>query len=85
MLQTCLELLTESDILSNGHFNHYTENLIKGCQETIGIAADGVVDELVWEKMQSKIIILKEKIKHYDRCIGEKDREEKISKRSNEK
>jgi len=59
MLQTCLELLIENEILSNGHFNHYTENLIKSCQERIGLPADGVVDELVWEKMQSNFCLLK--------------------------
>ena len=29
MLQICLELLTESDILPNGNFSHYTENVFK--------------------------------------------------------
>lgn len=53
MLQLCLELLTESDILSNGHFNQYTENLVKTCQASIGVPVNGIVDDIVWEKMIS--------------------------------
>lgn len=53
MLQVCLELLTESDILPNGNFSHYTENLVKICQTSIGLTSDGVVDQAVWEKMIS--------------------------------
>jgi len=51
MLQTCLELLTDNDILLNGNFNHYTENLLKSCQESLGLVPDGIVDEIVWEKI----------------------------------
>ena len=54
MLQTCLELLTDNDILLNGNFNHYTENLLKSCQESLGLVPDGAVDESVWEKIISK-------------------------------
>ena len=53
MLQVCLELLTESDILPNGHFSHYTENVLKTCQESLSMPASGVVDAIVWERMQS--------------------------------
>jgi len=59
MLQTCLELLTDNDILLNGNFNHYTENLLKSCQESLGLVPDGAVDESVWEKI---IIGLEKKI-----------------------
>lgn len=55
MLQVCLELLTESDILPNGNFSHYTENLIKACQESIGVPVTGAVDHFVWEKMIGKL------------------------------
>lgn len=51
MLQIGLEVLTESDILSNGHFNHYTENLLKTWQKSVGLPVTGVLDQGVWEKM----------------------------------
>lgn len=56
MLQVCLELLTESDILSNGHFNHYTENLLKIWQKAANLPVTGVVDQLTWENMISTIL-----------------------------
>ena len=57
MLQTCLELLTDNDILLNGNFNHYTENLLKSCQESLGLVPDGIVDESIWEKIICKQIV----------------------------
>lgn len=53
MLQVCLELLTESDILPNGNFSHYTENVLKTCQESLSLLPNGIVDAIVWEKMLS--------------------------------
>ena len=54
MLQICLELLTESDILPNGNFSHYTENVLKTCQESLSLVPNGIVDNITWEKMLSK-------------------------------
>jgi Putative peptidoglycan-binding domain-containing protein len=59
ILQLALELITGEPLNSNGQFGHYTEKLVKMCQEKLGINPDGVVDNSCWEKLLSNITLTK--------------------------
>ena len=56
-LQSCLEFLTGQSITQNGHFGRYTEKLVKMFQQSINIAQDGIVNELIWQKIIGMILV----------------------------
>ena len=41
---------------ANGQFGHYTEKILKCYQEKQGMIVDGVITEILWDKMKGKII-----------------------------
>lgn len=52
IVQSCLEVLANTQLEANGHFGHYTEKILKSYQEKNGLLADGIVTEQLWERMK---------------------------------
>ena len=56
-VQLCLGIITDQAIEPIGHYGLYTEKIVKSYQEKINHQpVDGVVDEILWEKMKGKTI-----------------------------
>jgi hypothetical protein len=58
MLQSALEIITGESISPNGNFGHYTDKVLKICQEKIGLNPNGIVDQLSWEKIISNFLAI---------------------------
>ena len=55
VVQSALDLIVNEKVIDNGHYGAYTNKLVKGFQEKVGLPITGTIDEISWIQIKSNI------------------------------
>ena len=55
IVQSALDLIVNEKVIDNGHYGAYTNKLVKGFQEKVGLPITGTIDEISWIQIKSNI------------------------------